>query len=68
MYSHWWFYSAKIIHNYKVLLFTWNSCIGWGANTTYTESLNIKDAREGWSYEEKNGATKPTALHLKRLK
>ena len=35
------------------------------SNTTYTESLNTLDEREEQNYEENEGATKPTGVHLK---
>ena len=35
-------------------------------NITYTKSLNTLDDRKDQSYEENEGATKPTGVHLRK--
>ena len=37
------------------------------SKTTYIESLNTLDDREDQNYEENEGATKPTEVHLRKL-
>ena len=37
------------------------------SNTTYIESLNTLDYREDQNYDENEGATEPTGVHLRKL-